>query len=160
MAFGYRPVQPKPSPPPNFVHVPGGSFTMGSPPAEAGRYSNEVQHRVSLTGFEMDKYDVTFEEYDAYCAATGWRSRATTAGAEERDPWSTWTGTTPWPIATGAPGRRAEPGLRDQRAESGLRLGRERVQAAHGGGVGVRGQGRTGRVGPRVGRHVRPEART
>ena len=71
MAFGYRPVQPKPSPPPNFVHVPGGSFTMGSPPAEAGRYSNEVQHRVSLTGFEMDKYDVTFEEYDAYCAATG-----------------------------------------------------------------------------------------
>ena len=71
MAFGYRPVQPKPSPPPNFVHVPGGSFTMGSPPAEAGRYSNEVQHRVSLTGFEMDKYDVTFEEYDADRAATG-----------------------------------------------------------------------------------------
>ena len=71
MAFGYRPVQPKPSLPPNFVHVPGGPFTMGSPPAEAGRYSNEVQHRVSLTGFEMDKYDVTFEEYDAYCAATG-----------------------------------------------------------------------------------------
>ena len=43
---------------------------MGSPSSEAGRYDNEVQHQVSLRGFAISKYDVTFDEYDAYCQAT------------------------------------------------------------------------------------------
>ena len=57
--------------PPGFVLVPGGSFTMGSPASETGRDDDEVQHQVSLRGFAISKYDLTFDEYDAYCAATG-----------------------------------------------------------------------------------------
>jgi formylglycine-generating enzyme required for sulfatase activity len=57
--------------PANFVLVPGGTFTMGSPVSEAGRNDSEVQHQVRLSSFAISKYDVTFDEYDAYCQATG-----------------------------------------------------------------------------------------
>lgn len=57
--------------PANFVLVPGGSFTMGSPVGEKDRNKGEVQHQVSLSSFAISKYDVTFDEYDAYCQATG-----------------------------------------------------------------------------------------
>jgi formylglycine-generating enzyme required for sulfatase activity len=57
--------------PANFILVPGGTFTMGSPSNEQYRDKNEVQHQVSLSPFAISKYDVTFEEYDAYCEATG-----------------------------------------------------------------------------------------
>ena len=37
-----------------------GTFTMGSPTCEAGRYGDEAQHRVTLTkGFWLGKYEVT-----------------------------------------------------------------------------------------------------
>ncbi|MGH9844041.1 MAG: SUMF1/EgtB/PvdO family nonheme iron enzyme, partial [Blastocatellia bacterium] len=42
------------------VTVPGGSFLMGSPANEAGRFADEgPQHRVSVRAFEMGKYEVT-----------------------------------------------------------------------------------------------------
>ncbi len=53
------------------VSIKGGTFTMGSPPSEADRGSDETQHRVTLSDFYMSKYEVTFEQYDAFCTATG-----------------------------------------------------------------------------------------
>jgi formylglycine-generating enzyme required for sulfatase activity len=57
--------------PPNFVLVPGGTFTMGSPAGEAGKVGYEIRHQVSLSSFAISKYDVTFDDYDAYCQAIG-----------------------------------------------------------------------------------------
>ena len=51
--------------PPNMVWIPCGTFTMGSPDSELGRYSDEgPQTRVTLSqGFWMGKYEVTQGEY-------------------------------------------------------------------------------------------------
>ena len=43
---------------------------MGSNLKEINRVSDETQHRVTLSGFKMSKYEVTFEQYDAFCEAT------------------------------------------------------------------------------------------
>jgi formylglycine-generating enzyme required for sulfatase activity len=53
-----------------WVSIPAGTFTMGSPLNETGRRSNETQHEVTLSAFKMSKYEVTFEQYDAFCEAT------------------------------------------------------------------------------------------
>ena len=43
-----------------------GSFEMGSPKLERGRFSNEVQHRVTLTkGFWLGKYEVTQRQWES-----------------------------------------------------------------------------------------------
>ena len=47
------------------VPIPAGTFTMGSPTTESGRYNNETQHSVALNGFSMSKYQVTQEQYQA-----------------------------------------------------------------------------------------------
>ncbi len=54
-----------------WVSIPAGTFTMGSPISEVDRGSNETQHEVTLSAFKMSKYEVTFEQYDAFCDATG-----------------------------------------------------------------------------------------
>jgi formylglycine-generating enzyme required for sulfatase activity len=55
-----------------WVAIPSGTFTMGSPSYETDRGSDEgPQHPVSLSGFKMSKYEVTFAQYDAFCDATG-----------------------------------------------------------------------------------------
>jgi formylglycine-generating enzyme required for sulfatase activity len=55
-----------------WVAIPAGTFTMGSPSYETDRGSDEgPQHPVSLSGFKMSKYEVTFAQYDAFCDATG-----------------------------------------------------------------------------------------
>jgi sulfatase modifying factor 1 len=54
-----------------FVDIPAGTFTMGSPATEKGRVDDEVQHQVTLSAFKMSKYAVTFEQYDKFCQATG-----------------------------------------------------------------------------------------
>ena len=41
------------------VWVPAGTFTMGSPGGEEGRFANETQRQVSLSGFYMGKHAVT-----------------------------------------------------------------------------------------------------
>ncbi len=49
---------------PKLVLVPKGSFTMGSPTTEPERYSNEVQHPVTLTtDFWMAESEVTQSQY-------------------------------------------------------------------------------------------------
>ena len=46
------------------VYIPGGSFLMGSPTEEVGRYSDEgPQHRVTLQPFYMSKYPITQDQY-------------------------------------------------------------------------------------------------
>ncbi|MCX6902589.1 MAG: formylglycine-generating enzyme family protein [Verrucomicrobia bacterium] len=52
-------------PPAGMVWIPAGTFTMGSPDSEAGRYSDEgPQTRVTLTrGFFLSQYHVTQGEY-------------------------------------------------------------------------------------------------
>jgi len=54
-----------------WVSIPAGTFTMGSPPSETGRNNDETQHQVTLSAFKMSRYEVTFEQYDAFCEATG-----------------------------------------------------------------------------------------
>jgi formylglycine-generating enzyme required for sulfatase activity len=58
---------------PELVVIPPGSFIMGSPASEAGRFSNEgPQHRVRIPrGFALGKYEVTFAEWDACVKAGG-----------------------------------------------------------------------------------------
>jgi sulfatase modifying factor 1 len=54
-----------------FVDIPAGTFTMGSPSNEADRGSDEQQHQVTLFAFKMSKNEITFAQYDAFCDATG-----------------------------------------------------------------------------------------
>jgi formylglycine-generating enzyme required for sulfatase activity len=52
--------------PGGLVWIPPGSFTMGSPPSEANRESDEDQHRVTLTrGFYMARYETTLGQFRA-----------------------------------------------------------------------------------------------
>ena len=57
---------------PQMVVIPAGSFLMGSPESEEGRFDNEgPQHRVTIPApFAVGAYEVTFEEWDA-CVAEG-----------------------------------------------------------------------------------------
>ena len=49
---------------PNLVKVPKGSYTMGSPTGESGRYGNEMQHTVTLTrDVWMAESEVTQKQY-------------------------------------------------------------------------------------------------
>jgi len=65
--------------PEGWVCVPAGSYTMGSPDDEPGRYDNETQHQVTLTcGFLMKATEVTQAEWQAvmgsnpsYCVSCG-----------------------------------------------------------------------------------------
>jgi len=50
--------------PDGFVWIQGGTFTMGSPADEPGWRDNEgPQHKVTISGFYMGKYEVTQKEY-------------------------------------------------------------------------------------------------
>lgn len=49
----------------NMARLPGGCFQMGSPESEPNRGSNERQHRVCVEAFEIGKYEVTQEEWQA-----------------------------------------------------------------------------------------------
>ena len=43
-----------------------GSFTMGSPITEAGRFDDETQHTVTITrGFWLGKYEVTQRQWES-----------------------------------------------------------------------------------------------
>jgi len=57
---------------PEMIVLPPGSFLMGSPDGEAGRDDDEgPQGRVTVAGFAVGRYPVTFAEYDHFCEATG-----------------------------------------------------------------------------------------
>jgi formylglycine-generating enzyme required for sulfatase activity len=54
------------------IVIPAGSFTMGSPATEKGRYTREdPQHPVTIARpFAVSKFDVTFADWDA-CVSVG-----------------------------------------------------------------------------------------
>jgi sulfatase modifying factor 1 len=54
----------------SWVTIPGGTFTMGSPSGEVNHESDETPHQVTLSGFKLSAYEVTFAQYDAFCEAT------------------------------------------------------------------------------------------
>ena len=65
-------VPPKPvvKPTIQWVSIPAGKFMMGSTFSEIGKTEAEPKHEVSLSAFKMSAYEVTFEQYDAFCVAT------------------------------------------------------------------------------------------
>jgi formylglycine-generating enzyme required for sulfatase activity len=53
------------------VAVPGGTFTMGSPPGEVGRFEDESPQRaVRVRSFAIGKFPVTRAQWAAFAAAT------------------------------------------------------------------------------------------
>ncbi len=66
-----RPVRLNNIPIPVMLPVPGGSFTMGSRESDEEAESDEKPTQlVSLSSFEMGKYEVTIEQYLAFCDET------------------------------------------------------------------------------------------
>lgn len=62
----------------DWVSIPEGIFIMGSPESEKFKTfngyiinANEIQHQVTLSAFKISKYEITFEQYDVFCEATG-----------------------------------------------------------------------------------------
>jgi formylglycine-generating enzyme len=53
-----------------WIDIPAGTFTMGSPVNELNRTGGETQHQVTLSAFKMSKYEITFDQYDAFCDIT------------------------------------------------------------------------------------------
>jgi formylglycine-generating enzyme required for sulfatase activity len=61
---------------PTMVGIPAGSFIMGSPASEQGRFENEgPQHEVSVKAFALAKYSVTGEEFLVFLQATGYQPK-------------------------------------------------------------------------------------
>ncbi|MBL7794279.1 MAG: SUMF1/EgtB/PvdO family nonheme iron enzyme [Saprospiraceae bacterium] len=52
------------------VLIKGGTFEMGDVMGDK-EYDDETLHQVTLSDFYLGAYEVTFEEYDRYCEATG-----------------------------------------------------------------------------------------
>lgn len=60
----------EPAVPEHLVRIAGGTFEMGDVMGD-GEYNNETVHRVTVSSFLLGKTEVSFDEYDAYCNATG-----------------------------------------------------------------------------------------
>ena len=59
---------------PPMIGIPAGSFTMGSPPDEPGRFDTEgPAHPVTLKAFALAKYDVTSDEFLTFLKDTGYQ---------------------------------------------------------------------------------------
>ena len=58
---------------PEMVKIPAGTYLMGSPKGEKGRFNDEgPQHEVTISrDFAIGCFPVTFEEFDRFCEATG-----------------------------------------------------------------------------------------
>ncbi len=55
-----------------FLRIPGGTYLVGSPLNEAGRYTDEpTPHRVTLTPFYLAATETTNEQYARFLEATG-----------------------------------------------------------------------------------------
>lgn len=66
-----NPEQPKKKPKSsgNMVLVPAGVFWMGSP-VNKGFDNEHPRHKVWLSAYCLDRYPVTFDQYDRFCSAT------------------------------------------------------------------------------------------
>lgn len=80
---------------PEMVVIPAGSFTMGSPDHEPGRYEGEGPlRRVSIRQFAAGKFDVTRSQWAAFVSATNRETRGgcfwTGRSGSEPDPVGSW----------------------------------------------------------------------
>jgi formylglycine-generating enzyme required for sulfatase activity/chromosome segregation ATPase len=57
---------------PVMMELPGGTYKMGSL-GNSLNYDESPRHKVTLAGFSISKYEVTFAEYDRFARATGRR---------------------------------------------------------------------------------------
>lgn len=55
---------------PEMVEVQGGTFTMGN--ASSASIDEKPEHQVTLNTFYMSKYEVTYDDFDLFCNATGY----------------------------------------------------------------------------------------
>jgi L-fuconolactonase len=70
-AYGWRPREITNTLGMKLVHVPSGTFFMGSPQTEAGREKEETQHEVELTkGFYLGAHEVTVGQFREFVKAT------------------------------------------------------------------------------------------
>jgi formylglycine-generating enzyme required for sulfatase activity len=61
---------------PVMVGIPAGTYTMGSPAKETGRFSSEgPQHDVAIKAFALGKYDVTSDQFLVFLRATGYQPK-------------------------------------------------------------------------------------
>ncbi len=65
---------------PEMVRIPGGSFMMGCVSGKECFPHEKPVHRVTVSGFEIGKYEVTFEEWDACVQDGGCRHRPSDGG--------------------------------------------------------------------------------
>ncbi len=92
---------------PAMVALPSGTFWMGSPPTEADRIDDEIQHRVRISvPFAIGKTEVTFDQWDA-CAEADYCRPIPSANQGDRE-WG--RGSRPaievsWNDITGADGK-------------------------------------------------------
>ncbi|HRF73539.1 MAG TPA: formylglycine-generating enzyme family protein [Accumulibacter sp.] len=60
---------------PEMVVIPAGSFEMGSPSFEAGRWENEGSvHRVAVAEFALGRTEITRGQFAAFVTATGYQA--------------------------------------------------------------------------------------
>ena len=58
------------------VPVPPGEFLMGSPEGEAGRFANEIQHKVNITSaFYMGSTEVTQRQWQSVMGTEPWKGK-------------------------------------------------------------------------------------
>jgi formylglycine-generating enzyme required for sulfatase activity len=59
---------------PVMVGIPAGTFLMGSPKSEQGRFDSEgPQHVVSIKAFALGKYDITSDQFLTFLKHTGYK---------------------------------------------------------------------------------------
>jgi formylglycine-generating enzyme required for sulfatase activity len=59
-----------------FVRIEGGCFQMGSPASEAGRDSDEEQHRVCVDDFALATHEVTVGQFRRFVQVSGYTTEA------------------------------------------------------------------------------------
>jgi formylglycine-generating enzyme len=65
----------------NFSLIPAGTFTMGSPTDEVGRYSSETQHKITISkGFYMQTTEVTQSQWNAVMGSEPWKGQISEGG--------------------------------------------------------------------------------
>ena len=62
-----------PMPEMKMIHIPAGSFLMGTPDSYTGAHSKNEhpQHTITLSAYTIGKYEVTVAQYRKFCKATG-----------------------------------------------------------------------------------------
>jgi len=118
--------------PADMVFIQGGTFTMGSPPQEAGRDHDEKQRAVTVGSFYLGRTEVTQKDYQALMGANP--SAFKDGGLPVTD--IDWYGAVVLQRPKQVRGSR--PGIYGERDECHVEQERERLPSAHGSGVGVR----------------------